>query len=139
MRLQLTLMNLKNEVETNFIRVKPYQTLGDLVKAIAKSDRNLFPVIDDDDLFLGVVTLNDARKVMFDHEKHDKIKVHELMTSAPEFIYRENSMEEVMRKFDHCGAWNLPVIDSEGKYIGFVSKSKLFSAYRKRLKDFYEE
>lgn len=138
-RAVLTLMNLKNEVETNFIRMKPYQSLGDLVKAIAKSDRNLFPVVDDENLFLGVVTLNDARKVMFEQEKHGKIKVHELMTSAPEFIYRTDNMEEVMRKFDHCGAWNLPVIDSHGKYIGFVSKSKLFSAYRKRLKDFYEE
>ena len=138
-RAVLTLMNLKNEVETNFIRVKPYQTLGDLVKAIAKSDRNLFPVVDDENMFLGVVTLNDARKVMFDNEKHSKINVHELMTSAPEFIYRTDNMEEVMRKFDHCGAWNLPVIDSAGKYLGFVSKSKLFSAYRKRLKDFYEE
>ncbi len=135
----LTLMNLKNEIETNFVTVRPYQTLGNLVEAVAQSNRNLFPVVDEENQFLGVVTLNDIRKVMFDRSQYDSMAIHELMTAAPEFIYQSDTMEHVMEKFDASGAWNLPVIDMEGKYVGFVSKSKLFSAYRNRLKDFYDD
>ena len=135
----LTLMNLKNEIETNFVTVRPYQTLGNLVEAVAQSNRNLFPVVDEENQFLGVVTLNDIRKVMFDRSQYDSMAIHELMTAAPEFIYQSDTMEHVMEKFDASGAWNLPVIDQEGKYVGFVSKSKLFSAYRNRLKDFYDD
>jgi CIC family chloride channel protein len=76
---------------------------------------------------------------MFDRDKYDELYVHELMTPAPEFIYFTDTMEKVMQKFDQSGAWNLPVVSEDSKYIGFVSKSKLFSAYRKLLRDFYEE
>ena len=128
---------LKKEIEVNFRTVGPYDSLGDLVKEVSKSSRNLFPVIDDNQQFLGVVTLDDIRTIMFDHDKYDKMVVHELMQAAPEFIYTTDSMETVMNKFESSGAWNLPVLKGE-KYVGFVSKSKLFSAYRQLLKDFYE-
>jgi CIC family chloride channel protein len=133
----LTLMELKNEIEVNFKTVGPYDTLGDLVKEVSKSSRNLFPVIDQDQRFLGVVTLDDIRDIMFDHSKYESIVVHELMQAAPEFIYTTDSMEMVMKKFESSGAWNLPVLRGE-QYVGFVSKSKLFSAYRQLLRDFYE-
>ena len=86
-----------------------------------------------------MVALNDIREVMFLPEKYEELKVHELMTSDPEFIYETDNMEDVMRKFDSSGAWNLPVLNEDGIYKGFVSKSKLFSAYRNRLKDFYDD
>jgi CIC family chloride channel protein len=133
----LTLMNLRDEVETEFEVLEPYQSLGDLVKKVAKSKRNLFPVVDEQGVFIGIVSLNDIRSIMFDKEQYDKLIVHELMTMAPEYVSIEEGMESVMAKFESSGAWNLPVL-KEGKYLGFVSKSKLFSAYRKRLKDFYE-
>ncbi len=135
----LTLMNLRQEIETNFLTVKAFDKLGDLVQIVSRSSRNLFPVIDENNTFLGVVNLNDVREIMFDREKYDTLYVHELMTPAPEFIYETDTMEQVMRKFDQSGAWNLPVVSEDSKYIGFVSKSKLFSAYRKLLRDFYEE
>ena len=138
-RAVLTLMRLKNEIETNFSTVRAYDKLGDLVKIVSRSSRNLFPVVDDNDVFLGVVNLNDVREIMFDRDKYDKLYVHELMTPAPEFIFVSDTMEQVMKKFDQSGAWNLPVVSNDSKYIGFVSKSKLFSAYRKLLRDFYEE
>ncbi|UTW64771.1 chloride channel protein [bacterium SCSIO 12643] len=138
-RAVLTLMRLQNEIEKNFLPVHAYDKLGDLVKIVARSSRNLFPVVDEKNTFLGVVNLNDVREIMFDREKYDKLYVHELMTPAPEFIYFTDTMESVMLKFDQSGAWNLPVVDEDSKYIGFVSKSKLFSAYRKLLRDFYEE
>lgn len=132
----LTLMNLKNEIETDFIRVDPYATLGELVKAVSQARRNLFPVVDTSGYLLGVVTLDDIREIMFDQELYNKKYVHELMSVAPEFIYVTDNMELVMKKFDKSGAWNLPVLE-DGIYIGFVSKSKLFTAYRKHLNNMY--
>lgn len=135
----LTLMNLKSELETNFISIRPYDNLGQLAKAVAQSSRNLFPVVDEEERFLGVVSLNDIREVMFDRDQYETVLVHELMTAAPEFVYIEDSMERVMQKFDASSAWNLPVLNQEGKYLGFVSKSRLFSAYRKLLREFYDD
>lgn len=135
----LTLMRLQNEIEKNFLVVHAEDKLGDLVKIISRSSRNLFPVIDDNNTFLGVVNLNDIREIMFNRDKYEEVYVHELMTAAPEFIYYSDNMDRVMQKFDQSGAWNLPVVTQDSKYIGFVSKSKLFSAYRKMLRDFYEE
>lgn len=133
----LTLMNLKEELETEFEVVNPYQSLGDLVKKVATSKRNLFPVVDEQGIFIGIVGLNDIRGIMFDKEAYDKTIVHELMTMAPEIVSVNESMEAVMGKFESSGAWNLPVVD-QGKYVGFVSKSKLFNAYRTRLREFYD-
>jgi len=133
----LTLMDLKNEIETNFKVVDPYDSLGDLVKQVSNSKRNLFPVVDENNHFMGVVTLDDIRKIMFDQYMYERTQVHELMTMAPEHIEIHDSMEKVMKKFEDSGAWNLPVIN-QGKYVGFVSKSRLYSEYRKKLKDFYK-
>ncbi|UTW64664.1 chloride channel protein [bacterium SCSIO 12741] len=134
----LTLMDLKREIETNFEVIEPYDTLGGLVKKVTVSSRNLFPVVDNKKRFIGVVTLDDIRDIMFDREKYDTIQVHQLMSMAPEQIQINDNMETVVNKFESSGAWNLPVVD-QGKYIGFVSKSKLFSEYRKKLKDFYDD
>ena len=134
----LTLMDLKNEIEKNFKTIGPYNTLGDLVKRVTESKRNLFPVVDDENRFLGVVTLDDIRQIMFDKFMYERTYVHELMSMAPEHIEISDTMEKVMDKFESSGAWNLPVVN-KGVYIGFVSKSKLFSEYRKKLKDFYED
>ncbi|HBH07219.1 MAG TPA: chloride channel protein [Flavobacteriales bacterium] len=135
----LTLMQLEKEIEKDFSFVRPYDKLSDLVKTVAGSKRNLFPVVDEQNTFLGVVNLNDIRSFMFDTEKHDTMLVHEMMTPAHEHIFDTDSMDTVMKKFDQSEAWNLPVVTNDVKYIGFVSKSRLFSAYRKLLRDFYEE
>ena len=134
----LTLMKLKSEIETDFSVINPEMSLGSLVKVVAKSKRNLFPVIDDDHKFLGTVNLNDIRETMFNQELYNELYVSDLMEIAPELISSDDNMDEVMKKFEKSGAWNLPVLENE-IYVGFVSKSKLFSAYRKRLKDFYPD
>lgn len=138
-RAVLTLMRLKNEIETNFTPTSPEDTLGDLVQIISTSSRNLFPVIDKERVFQGFVNLNNVREIMFDRDKYESVYVHELMNHTSDFISIHDTMENVMAKFDQSGAWNLPVLTKNGKYIGFVSKSKLFSAYRKMLRDFNEE
>jgi CIC family chloride channel protein len=131
----LTLMNLEQEIETDLRTVTPELTLRDLVVIVAMSKRNIFPVIDDEDALLGLVLLDDIREIMFDSSVYDTTKVYDLMVAPPETIDSNENMDAVMQKFDKTGAWNLPVV-KEGKYVGFVSKSKLFSAYRKLLKEF---
>jgi len=134
----LTLMKLHEEIEKDFLTVDPYASLGDLVKIISESSRNLFPVVDKNHYFLGVVLLNDIREIMFKRELYENTYVHDLMNDAPEQIGISDNMEVVMKKFETSDAWNLPVLDN-GRYVGFVSKSKLFSAYRSLLKDFYQD
>ena len=130
----MTLMNLEREIEINFVQVKAEETLGELVQAVSRSKRNLFPVVSPDNRLVGIVVLDDIRHIMFDQSQYEELKVREVMTLPPEIISTDDSMELVMNKFDESGAWNLPVT-KEGKYLGFVSKSRLFSAYRALLRE----
>lgn len=134
----LTLMPLHREIETDFSCVDPYDKLGDLVKVISRSKRNLFPVVDKKNNLIGIVNLNEIREVIFKQDLYQNTHVHDLMNDAPDYVRKEDSMETVMQKFEQSGAWNLPVLDVDGHYVGFVSKSKLFNAYRSLLKDFYD-
>jgi len=135
----LTLMKLHREIETDIATIDPYSTLGELVKTISKSHRNLFAVVDQQNNFIGVVNLNEIRNIIFKHELYNTTFVHDIMNNPPEYVRKEDTMDSVMQKFESSGAWNLPVLDDQGHYIGFVSKSKLFSAYRGMLKEFYSE
>ncbi len=134
----LTLLQVGKVVENDFVLAYPEETLGDLVKKISKSKRNIFPVVTIDGVFVGVVSLDDIRPIMFDTEVYESVSIKELMTVPPEFISVKESMDSVMRKFGNTGAWNLPVLDGD-KYVGFVSKSKIFSAYRDVLIQFSDE
>lgn len=131
----LTLMNLRNEIETNFKPVSPQATLRELVKIVSSSQRNLFPVVNAEGKLVGVVTLDDIREIMFNTEIYDEVRVTSLMAIPPAVISLNERMEDVARKFDESGAWNLPVVDDQGVYAGFVSKSRIFSVYRQVLVD----
>ena len=135
----LTLMNIESVVETDFEKVAPDMDLGAMVRVISKARRNLFPVVDARGVLLGVVILDDIRNIMFRQELYHRFYVARFMTSPPARINIEDSMEEVMRKFDDTKAWNLPVVDKEGKYKGFLSKSRIFNTYRQMLVDFSED
>ncbi|RMA66258.1 chloride channel protein [Ulvibacter antarcticus] len=136
----LLLMELDRIIERNFITITPDMKLGEILNhAVAKSNRNIYPVVDADNKFLGIILLNDLRKIMFDQKLYDKISATDLIENAPAMIfYKEDTMEEIMNKFETSGAWNLPVIYN-GTYYGFVSKSKLLTAYRRKLKDYSEK
>ncbi|WP_044117975.1 chloride channel protein [Alkaliflexus imshenetskii] len=134
----LTLMRLNKVLETDFLTVHEEQTLGELVKIIAKAKRNLFPVLNEERKLLGIVILDDIREIMFNSELYATTKVKHLMTVPPAFIQTGDNMDEVMKKFEDTGAWNLPVVE-DGKYVGFVSKSKIFSVYRRVLIHFTED
>ena len=133
----LTLLNIDKIVETNFKAVKPEMKLGELVKVVSSSRRNLFPVLDADQKLVGVLTLDDFRHIMFDQNLYATTTVSQLMSPPPAVIEKNQGMKKVMSKFQDTGAWNLPVVES-GKYIGFISKSKLFSVYRRKLIEFSE-
>ena len=136
----LTLMKMENVVETDFVEVHPEMDLGELVKAIASSHRNVFPVTDvKTKELLGLVLLDDIRNIMFRQELYHRFTVNKLMTSAPAKIIDTDGMEQVMQTFDDTKAWNLPVVDEEGHYKGFVSKSKIFNSYRQVLVHFSDE
>ncbi len=134
----LTLLKTDRLIEKDFITVHPEQTLGDLVKYISQSKRNIFPVIDNNSKFIGVVLLDNIRDIIFQPDQYKTVRISELLTPAPTLIEVNEAMESVMNKFEKTGAWNLPVVES-GKYIGFLSKSKIFSSYRHLLQQFYEE
>ena len=132
----LTLMKMDNVIENDFSIVHPDMSLKDMVDVIAQSHRNLFPVTDDDGLLLGVVQLDDIRNIMFRPDLYRRMNVDRFMAKPPAKIVVGTPMERVMKTFDDTGAWNLPVVDDEGKYVGFVSKSKIFNSYRQVLKHY---
>lgn len=126
-------LTLKNVIEKDLITISPNATLGALVKVITQSKRNIFPVVDEQRRYCGVILLNEVRKIMFDVAKYDKIKVNEIMVSSPAVVNIDDSMQDVLDKFESTNAWNLPVVDRYERYRGLVSKSSIFSAYRSEL------
>jgi CIC family chloride channel protein len=133
----LMVLNIDKIIETNFIILKPEMKLRDILKnAVSKSSRNHFPVVDNDDRFLGVIHLDDIRHIMFDTDLYDKVDASSLMHGNTDVItYEKDSMNVIMEKFKKSGVWNLPVIKN-GKYHGYISKSKLLTAYRQQLINF---
>ena len=135
----LTLLKTDGLLEKDFLPVRIDATLGELVEVVARSERNIFPVLDSKDRFQGYVSLDAIRQDMFQTNLYGKRHVYNYMRTAPEYIQPDENMDSVMRKFEKTGAWNLPVVDSERRYCGFLSKSKIFSAYRQELKDFSQD
>jgi CIC family chloride channel protein len=134
----LTLLKLKSVIETDLLSVQVESTLGELVQIISKSKRNIFPVIDQEKNFCGVVLLDDIREIMFDKDAYNTSMVKTLMIMPPAIIDVDEKMDSVMKKFNESGAWNLPVVRNR-KYVGFISKSTIFNAYRTELVNTSEE
>jgi len=133
----LTFMKLKSVIEKDFTTIDVDATLGDLVKAVSQSNRNIFPVVDEEGILNGLILMDNIREIMFDREMYDT-PVSNLMILPPAYISYNDSMKEVIEKFENTDAWNLPVID-HARYVGMVSKSKLFSAYRNLLLEISDE
>lgn len=135
----LTLMDIESVVETDFEKVHPDDDLGEMVKVISKAKRNMFPVVDGRGELLGIVILDDIRNIIFRQELYHRFYVGRFMVTPPARIQMDDSMEVVMKKFDDTKAWNLPVVDHDGKYVGFLSKSRILNSYRQMLVDFSED
>lgn len=128
----LELIDLTHVIERDLLPIHPDSTLRDLINLVKISKRNIFPVVDEHKSLRGIITLDDIRHIMFDPEKQDTVFIRDLMHSPPEILLATENMQKAMEKFESSGAWNLPVIEN-GKYLGFVSKSRIFNAYRKKL------
>ncbi|HLO90456.1 MAG: chloride channel protein [Chloroflexota bacterium] len=134
----LSRLKITKLVEHNFLTVRPDATLGELVKIIAKSERNVFPVVDDENNFLGVVFINDIRNIIFNTELYDTTYVRNLMFMPDTLLNLDATMEDVAKKFNETSHYNLPVLNN-GKYIGFVSRANVFSSYRNLVKEFSQD
>lgn len=134
----LQMMSVKKLIETNFKTISKEATLGDLVKVIADSVRNVISVVNDDGEFYGVVFVNDIRNIMFRPELYETTSVESIMYMPDPLVDPNESMESVAQKFQDSGHYNLPVIDN-GRYVGFVSRARIFSNYRRLLKEFSDE
>ncbi len=128
----LSLIDLRKIIEKDLLQIDPEATLEELVQLVKTSKRNIFPVVDQAEELQGIITLDDIRDIMFDQDKRETIQVKSLMRTPPASVSPTENMQSVMSKFEVTGAWNLPVI-GEGKYIGFISKSRIFNTYRKKL------
>ncbi len=135
----LTLLKTTDLVERNFSPVRIDATLGEFVQVISNSARNIFPVVDSRNHFQGYVSLEDVRKDMFQPNLYGQMHVYNYMKSSPAYVYENDKMDSVMKKFEKTDAWNLPVIKDDRTYVGFVSKSKIFSAYREELKELSQD
>jgi CIC family chloride channel protein len=129
--LPLNQLSVEDLVETDFEKVPLKATLKKMLPLIGKSHRNLFPVIGPNDELAGILLLDDIRSIMFNPRKHG-IQIKNLMHAPPAVIQINENMSDVMQKFDRTEAWNLPVLRGD-EYVGFLSKSRIFSAYRKEL------
>jgi CIC family chloride channel protein len=135
----LTLLKMDNVLETDLMTLNPEMTLGELVKVIAKSRRNIFPVVDVEGRLLGILLLDEVRNIMFQPRLYNRFTVKQLMNSPQAILINTMPMGKVMEVFEDTGAWNLPVVDEQKHYLGFVSKSKIFNSYRHVLVHFSEE
>lgn len=134
----LTLLKVDNLIEKDFKEVHPEMNLKEMVDVISVSNRNLFPVTDSEGNLKGVVLLDEIRNIMFRADLYKKMHVSRFMSAVPDVIEISYPMDKVMEIFDRTNAWNLPVVDN-GKYVGFVSKSKIFNSYRRVLRHFTED
>ena len=135
----LTLMRVDALIRDKYPRVQIDATLREVVSIVSQTDAAVMAVLDSKGRFQGMVDLTSARKVLLDPSKYDTWHVYNIMESAPDYIHAGEKMDSVMRKFDRTGAWRLPVIDGDRRYLGFISKSRLLTAYRDELKEIASE
>ena len=135
----LTLMHLDSLIRDKYPRVQLDAPLRDIVSVVSGTDAAVLAVLDAEGRFQGMIDLATARKPLLDPSKYDSWHAYNIMEAAPEFVYADEKMESVMAKFDRTGAWRLPVVDAERKYLGFISKSRLLMAYRAELKEIASE
>ena len=130
----LTLLQTRDLVKDKYPRLQMDATLGEIMKVVSESTVAVFPVMDKDGRFQGIVEMDDIRKHMFNVKKYKSIHVYNLMHEAPAYVDVNEKMESVIEKFDETDAWRLPVLDGDGQYLGFISKSRILMAYRTELK-----
>ncbi len=131
----LNSLNISKLIETDLLKVLPTATIEEMIPLIKESKRNIFPVVNEEGHLRGIVTLDDIRELMFDETKRKEVVIKTIMHKPHAEVDPTEHMRNVMTKFQRTGDWNLPVIDKENdnQYLGFVSKARIFNAYRTKL------
>ena len=135
----LTILSLESLIERDYKTLSPDMELSQITGVIAKSHRNIFPVVDHTGFFLGVVSLDSLRMVMFRTELYHNYTVRSFLKEPPALLSINDTLKTVTKKFEDTDAWNLPIVDTDNKYVGFISRAGLFNSYRQTLKEFSQE
>ena len=133
----LNMMTTNHLIETNFVAIAPDKTLGDLVKVIASSSRNIFPVVAENGDFKGHILFDDVRKFMFDTSLYDT-SVEKIMVYPDYVINVDEPMDSIVKKFEESHKYNIVIVD-DGKYLGYISRANVFTAYQATLKEISAE
>ncbi|HZW37780.1 MAG TPA: chloride channel protein [Ignavibacteriaceae bacterium] len=134
----LSFMDKDEIIEKDFKTILNTSSLRELENLIAHSKRNIFPVVDKENNFLGIISLDNIREILFELESYEELLAIEFMSKSPVVIDYNEDLTSMMFKFDQTNAWNLPVL-KDGKYVGFISKSTILTKYRKQLLENYRE
>lgn len=137
----LTSITIEDMLQDTYESISIDKKLKDLIEIIKKSEKNIFAVYDSKDRFAGIIELNDVKQKLFLPDQFDKISIKSMMKKPAAILYLEQDMHTAMEKFDTTLSWYLPVLDKNKKFLGFISKSKLFNKYREILSsqgDLYE-
>lgn len=137
----LTSIRLGDMLQDKYESINVDKKLKDLIEIITKSEKNIFAVVDNKSRFVGIIELNDIKQKLFQPEHFDKLSIRTIMKKPATTLVQDQDMHTVMEKFDITQSWYLPVLDKERKFIGFISKTKLFNKYREILAgqgDLYE-
>ncbi|MCF6185313.1 MAG: CBS domain-containing protein, partial [Bacteroidales bacterium] len=134
----LKMMKIKNLIENNFVKLKPNYNLKQIKDAFIKSERNIFPVVDDDNNFLGLITLQNFKNIIFDKEKYERVYASQIMYKPTVIVSIHDTMAEVAKKIQTSGLFNVVVLDGT-KYVGFVSRANVFSSYRRIIRKFSDD
>ena len=133
----LNMINLNKLIETNFLTVRADQTLRDLLPIISSSRRNIYPVVDENGNFKGHVLFDSIRKIIFDPEQYDTT-IEDIMLLPDYLVTTEDSAEEVVKKFERSGNYNIAVVDGK-KYLGYISRALIFTTYQATLKEISDD
>jgi chloride channel len=135
----LTLMSLDSIIEKDYTPVTPDLLLGKLVQVISRSHTNFIPVINQGNTLLGIIDLAQIRHIMFRTELYHKFTVSQLMKPVDIILGINDPMEDVMNKFDQTTLNYLPVVDINNHIIGVISRTRMYTMYRKMVEDLSAE
>ena len=135
----LTLMTMDKLVRDKYPRLHIDDPLRKVVSAVTDSTAAVLPVLDGQNRFQGMIDVGNIRRYLLRTDQYDKLKARNLMENAPTLIFMGEKTDSIMAKFDKTGAWRLPVVDKDRKYLGFISRSRLLMAYRDELKEISNE